>query len=110
MDGVANRGVATQSAGNHAYATVARSGLENDLLVVDTRTGAVLDRERLPGVTRFTVGTTIGPDGTVYVPTIAGDVFAFRSSSPRRRQRNPAAGSGGDEEREAHIWQTEGGR
>jgi outer membrane protein assembly factor BamB len=78
LDGVVNRGVATQAAGNRAYATVARSPLETDLLVVDTRSGAILDREPLPGRSRFTVGTTIGPDGTVLVPTIGGDLFAFR--------------------------------
>jgi outer membrane protein assembly factor BamB len=77
LDGVVNRGVATQ-AGNRAYASVARTATTTDLLVVDTRTGRELDREPLPGTALFTVGTTIGPDGTVYVPTIDGGLFAFR--------------------------------
>jgi len=73
-----NRGIPTQVAGGVAYVT-ARSGLlTNDLVVVDTATGAVLDREPIPGNSLFSVGTTIGPDGTVYVPTILGDLFAFR--------------------------------
>src|SRR5690606_15513195 len=45
------RGIATQAAGDIVYATVARRPGELDLVVVDTRTGAVLDRERIDGVT-----------------------------------------------------------
>lgn len=77
-DSLANRGVPTLAAGGVAYATVQRQGRENDLVVIDTATGAELDRESLPGVTLFTVGTTIGQDGTVYVPTFRGQIFAFR--------------------------------
>lgn len=75
--GLVNRGLPTQAAGGVAYATVSAT-LGNDLVVVDTATGAVLDRERMPGLTIFSVGTTVAPDGTVLVPTITGDVFAFR--------------------------------
>jgi outer membrane protein assembly factor BamB len=78
QDGLANRGIATQAAGGRAYATVARGQWQNDLVVIDTSTGAELDREQLPGTTVFSVGTTVGPDGTVYVPTINGHLFAFR--------------------------------
>jgi outer membrane protein assembly factor BamB len=77
-DGFVNRGVPTQAAGGLAYATVDAGAFANDLVVVDTATGAELDRERLPGTTVFTVGTTVGPDGTVYVPTFLGQLFAFR--------------------------------
>lgn len=73
-----NRGIPTQSAGDRSYATVGAGGFVNALLVVDTDTGAELDREPLAGTTYFSVGTTVGPDGTVYVPTISGELFAFR--------------------------------
>lgn len=75
-----NRGLPTQMAGSRSYATVQRTGFENDLVVVDTETGAVLDREQLPGTTIFSVGTTVGPDGTIYVPTLNGRLFAFREA------------------------------
>jgi hypothetical protein len=63
-----------------AYATVAATTAPRslDLVVVDTATGRELDREPLPGTPAFTVGTTLGLDGTVYVPSIRGDLFAFR--------------------------------
>lgn len=77
-DDMINRGVPTQAAGDIVYATVNAGGLRNDLVVIDTATGEELDREPLPGTTAFTVGTTIGPDGTVYVPTFLGQLFAFR--------------------------------
>lgn len=73
-----NRGIPTQAAGDVAYVAVSKGRQENELLVLDTRTGETLDREALPGNTLFTVGTTVGPDGTVYVPAIRGQLFAFR--------------------------------
>jgi len=75
-----NSSIAAQVANNLAYAVVERAPgtFENDFIVVDTRTGAVLDREPLSGKTIFSVGTTIGLDGTVYVSTINGRIFAFR--------------------------------
>jgi len=76
-DALVNRGIPTQAAGGVAYAAVSTT-LGNDLVVVDTATGAELDREPMPGLTIFTVGTTVAPDGTVLVPTITGDLFAFR--------------------------------
>lgn len=76
-DHLINRGIPTQAAGGRSYATVSAGGFQNDLVVIDTSTGAELDRERLPGTTVFTVGTTIGPDGTVYVPTFLGQLFAY---------------------------------
>lgn len=76
-DAELNRGIATQAAGGRVYATVARDRFGNDLVVLDAATGAELDREPLPGTPVFTVGTTVGPDGTVYVPAVVGDLYAF---------------------------------
>lgn len=77
-DALQNRGIATQAAGDRAYATVVRAPGALDLVVVDTRTGAVLDREPISGTTRFSVGITIAADGTILVPTITGTLAAFR--------------------------------
>jgi outer membrane protein assembly factor BamB len=76
-DALVNRGIPTQAAGGVAYAVVSTT-LGNDLVVVDTATGTELDREPMPGLTIFSVGTTVALDGTVLVPTITGDLFAFR--------------------------------
>jgi outer membrane protein assembly factor BamB len=80
-----NFGVATQAAGFKAYPTVSTGRGTADLLVVDTRTGRLLDRETIPGSPRFTVGTTIDANGTVYVATISGDLHAFRPATPAPR-------------------------
>jgi outer membrane protein assembly factor BamB len=77
-DALLNRGIATQTAGNLAYVTVSTGNFQNDLVVVDTTDGTELDREPIPGISIFTVGTTIGVDGTVYVPTLLGDLYAYR--------------------------------
>lgn len=81
-DDLPNRGIPTQAAGGLAYATVDVGSFTNDLVVLDTATGAELDREHIPGTSVFSVGTTVGPDGTVYVPTILGDLYAFRPANP----------------------------
>lgn len=81
--GLQNFGIATQAAGSLAYPTVRTGSGTADLLVVDTRTGAELDREPIPGRPFFTVGTTIDIDGTVYVPTIRGELHAFRPAGSR---------------------------
>ncbi|WP_423605288.1 PQQ-binding-like beta-propeller repeat protein [Sphingomonas sp. MS122] len=78
-----NFGVATQAAGFLAYPTIKTGSGTADLIVVDTRTGAELDREPIPGKPYFTVGTTIDQDGTVYVPTIRGTLHAFRPAAFR---------------------------
>ncbi len=85
---VINRGIPTQVAGGLAYATVVAPNQQGqlDLIVVETATGRELDRERLPGQQVFSVGTTIGLDGTVYVPTITGDLFAFRGATQAGHQ------------------------
>ncbi len=77
-DDLLNRGIATQTGGNRVYATVAAGGGRNDLVVVDALSGSELDREPIPGTPVFTVGTTVGLDGTVYVPSIVGGLYAFR--------------------------------
>lgn len=82
-EAVNNRGIAAQAAGCLAYPTAARGDGKNDLLVIDTKTGAELDRVALPGTTLFTVGTTIGRDRTVYVATIRGQLFALRPAGTK---------------------------
>jgi outer membrane protein assembly factor BamB len=77
LDDTVSRGLTAQAAGDRAYAVVDAGGGRDDLLVLDTTTGEELDRERLPGRPVFTVGTTIGPDGTVYVPSINGELYAY---------------------------------
>lgn len=72
-----NFGVATQAAGFKAYPTASLGRGRADLLTIDTRSGAILDRDPIPGKPVFTVGTTIGPDGTVYVATIFGELHAY---------------------------------
>jgi outer membrane protein assembly factor BamB len=79
-DDLVNRGVATQAAGGRAYVTVQADSFANQLVVLDTADGSELDRVDLPGASVFSVGTTIGPDGTVYVPTIVGGLHALRAA------------------------------
>jgi outer membrane protein assembly factor BamB len=80
---VENRGIPTQIAGGLAYAAVAATSGQHelDLLVIDTSNGHELDREHLTGGRFLTVGTTVAEDGTVFVPTINGHLFAFRRRS-----------------------------
>lgn len=82
MDSVFNRGVPTQTAGGLIIATLAdgkRGKLYNRLVIIESKTGKKLDEEALPGVTLFTVGTTLGPEGHIYVPTFNGKLFAFKN-------------------------------
>jgi outer membrane protein assembly factor BamB len=74
-----NRGIPMQMAGRRSYATVRTSLLTNDLVVVDTTDGTELDREPIPGNSIVTVGTTVGQDGTIFVPTITGLLCAYRA-------------------------------
>jgi outer membrane protein assembly factor BamB len=76
-----NRGVATQAAGGLAYVTVKTGTLSYDVVIVDIQSGEELDREHLPGKSAFSVGTTIGFNGYIYIPTFNGGLFAFRPSS-----------------------------
>lgn len=77
-DDLVNRGLSPITGNGLAYATVVAADGTNDLIVVNAETGEELDREHLPGRTIFTIGTTVDLDGTVYVPTIRGQLFAFR--------------------------------
>lgn len=86
---LANFGVATQAAGYLAYPTVTMGQGRADIVVVDTRDGRVLDREPIPGKPLFTVGTTIDADGTIYVPTIRGELHAFSPARSSERRRGP---------------------
>jgi len=81
MDSTFNRGIATQTAGELIYATVAdrkRGRFYNRLAVIEAKSGKQIDDEELPGLTLFTVGTTIGPEGNVFVSTFNGKLFAFK--------------------------------
>lgn len=77
-DEIQNRGIAAQAAGGLAYITDKTGRLQYDLVIVETSSGIEIDREKLPGSTLFSVGTTIGIDGYIYVPTFNGYLFAFR--------------------------------
>lgn len=77
-DDLLNRGIATQVAGDRVYATIGIGGGRNDLVIVDALTGDEIDRQPIPGISAFTVGTTVGLDGTVYVPSIVGGLYAYR--------------------------------
>jgi outer membrane protein assembly factor BamB len=79
-DDLANRGIATQTAGERVFATVQAGGPGLELVVLDARDGHELDREPIPGSGVFSVGTTVGPDGTVFVPTVVGGLAAFRAA------------------------------
>lgn len=87
-DSLQNRGVATQTAAGLTYATVKTGHLKNDLIVVDVLTGRELDREALPGKTVFSVGTTVGHDGYIYVPVFNGYLFAFRPAKSHHESNN----------------------
>lgn len=82
-DSLINKGIATQTAGHLAYTTVTstKGRFYNDLVVVDVRDGKVLARKPLPGISFFSVGTTIGPEGNVYVPAFNGRLYAFESKN-----------------------------
>jgi outer membrane protein assembly factor BamB len=87
-DSVINRGVATQAAGGLIYATLAdqkKGRMYNYLAVIDADSGEQIDQEALPGITIFTVGTTIGPEGNVYVPAFNGNLFAFRPAPHEKK-------------------------
>ena len=81
IDSDINRGIPTQAAGDLIYATLSdrqKGRFHNYLAVIDARSGELIDREEMPGKTFFTVGTTIGPEGNVYVPSFNGHIYAFR--------------------------------
>lgn len=73
---LALRGPAAQTAGDTGYVTAAiGDGL--NLVTFDTRTGATIDSDVLPGAKGTTTGTSVGAKGEVVVATRIGEIFAF---------------------------------
>ncbi|MBF6190962.1 PQQ-binding-like beta-propeller repeat protein [Nocardia sp. CDC186] len=73
---LALRGPAAQTAGETGYVTAAiGDGL--NLVTFDTRTGATIDSDVLPGAKGTTTGTSVGAKGEVVVATRIGEIFAF---------------------------------
>ena len=77
-DSLENRGITTQAVDDLAIATVKVGTLAYDIVIMDVRDGTIYDRERLPGKPLFSVGTTVGKDGLILVPTFNGYLYAFR--------------------------------
>ncbi|MGQ4614539.1 outer membrane protein assembly factor BamB family protein [Nocardia sp. R7R-8] len=74
---LALRGAAAQTAGDTGYVTAAiGDGL--NLVTFDTRTGATIDSDVLPGAKGTTTGTSVGAEGEVVVATRIGEIFAFK--------------------------------
>lgn len=63
--------------GNLAIATIKVGTLAYELTIVDVKDGRIYDRNLLPGKPLFSVGTTIGSDGLVLVPTFNGYLYAY---------------------------------
>lgn len=83
-EGMINRGIATQTAGGLTFATIAddeKGRPYNYIAVIETKSGQLIDREDLPGATFFTVGTTVGPEGNIYIPSFNGSLFAFKAEN-----------------------------
>ena len=76
-DTLQNRGIATQTTGDLAIATLKIGRLRYELAIVDVRDGRIYDRDTLPGKPLFSVGTTVGGEGTILVPTFNGYLYAF---------------------------------
>ncbi|WP_422394964.1 PQQ-binding-like beta-propeller repeat protein [Nocardia vulneris] len=73
---LALRGTPVQTAGGTGYTTAAiGDGL--NLITFDTKTGATIDSDVLPGAQGSTTGTSIGPKGEVLVATRIGELFTF---------------------------------
>ncbi len=96
-DDLQNRGIATQAAGGKAYVTVSTGPLTTALVVLDTTDGRELGRVALPGTSVFSVGTTVGPHGTVFVPSIVGNLYALVPAHPMPAapRRTPARATDG---------------
>ncbi len=76
-DSLQNRGIVTQTTGDLAIATLKIGRLRYELSIVDIRDGRIYDRDKLPGQPLFSVGTTVGAEGTILVPTFNGYLYAF---------------------------------
>lgn len=66
-----------QTAGGTGY-TVAPIGDKLTLVTFDTRTGATVQSNELPGAEGTTVGTAVGDKGEVVVTTRIGELFVFK--------------------------------
>ncbi|MEU4341629.1 PQQ-binding-like beta-propeller repeat protein [Nocardia sp. NPDC023852] len=74
---LALRGLPVQTAGSTGYTTAAiGDGL--NLITFDTRSGATIDSDILPGAEGTTTGTSIGAKGEVVVATRIGELFVFK--------------------------------
>ncbi|MTJ90155.1 PQQ-binding-like beta-propeller repeat protein [Nocardia seriolae] len=71
------RGRPVQTAGGTGY-TVAPIGDKLTLVTFDTRTGATVQSNELPGAEGTTVGTAVGDKGEVVVTTRIGELFVFK--------------------------------
>ncbi|UGT46045.1 PQQ-binding-like beta-propeller repeat protein [Nocardia yamanashiensis] len=74
---LALRGRPVQTGGNTGY-TVAPIGDGLTLVTFDTRSGATVDSDDMPGAEGTTVGTAISKDGDVVVTTRIGELFVFK--------------------------------
>ncbi|WP_245671475.1 outer membrane protein assembly factor BamB family protein [Nocardia amamiensis] len=74
---LAVRGTAVQTAGDTGY-TIAAIGEGLSLVTFDTRTGATVDSDVLPGAQGAIAGTSVGAKGEVVVATRIGEIFAFK--------------------------------
>lgn len=71
------RGQPVQTAGGTGY-TVAPMGDQLTLVTFDTRSGATVHSNDLPGAQGTTIGTSVGAEGEVLVTTRIGEIFAFK--------------------------------
>ncbi|WP_245717376.1 outer membrane protein assembly factor BamB family protein [Nocardia jejuensis] len=71
------RGRPVQTAGGTGY-TVAPMGDNLTLVTFDTRSGATVRSNDLPGAEGSTTGTSVGAEGEVVVSTRIGELFVFK--------------------------------
>ncbi len=76
-DTLENRGIVTQAVGNLALATLKIGTFQYELAIIDVRDGTIYDKNTMPGKPLFSVGTTVGNDGLILVPTFNGYLYAF---------------------------------
>jgi hypothetical protein len=77
-DTLQNRGIVTQTTGNTAIATAKVGTFAYELIICDVKDGKIFNRVALPGKPLFSVGTTIGQDSSILVPTFNGYLYSFK--------------------------------
>lgn len=77
-DTVENRGIVAQAANDLIIATRKLGTRAYELVIADVRDGHIYDNDVLPGRPLFSVGTTVGRDGLIAVPTFNGYLYMFR--------------------------------